>query len=319
MHQFSIITPTYNRSYFLQNVYHSLCLQEGIDFEWIIVDDGSTDNTKEIVDCFNEKILLKYVYQNNAGKPTAMNTGIRMADSYISVSFDSDDIFYPDALKTVWSYFDFNTKKFENDCVCLSGLCQYENGDIIGNKFPNDYYVSDHIRYRLNKNIRGDKQEFILTKILKEYSFPLFQNEKNIAPGIIMTRISFLYSTLYVNKILATKQFLQGGLSTQNYWFMYPKGSEIFYNESSVPPFKLGLQIYNSGQYIFFSKMIKRENIYSNALNKRIFPLGLIAYFLYSIKVLFKRIRLFQILNNIIKSIIFKIFRIKNNYKVFNT
>ena len=317
MHQFSIITPSYNRAAYLPRIYDSLCQQKDIDFEWVIIHDGSTDNTRGVVSEFPKIFEIKYAYQNNAGKPSAMNLGTQMANSYISVSFDSDDILCRDVLKTVWSYFDINTGKFEHDCVCISGLCKYENGDIIGKIFPYDYYISDHIRYRHNKGLRGDKLEFVLTSVLKNYPFPIFNNEKNIAPGILMIRMALSHKTLYINHVFAEKQFLPGGLSTQNYWFVYTLGSELYYNEASIPPYKLLLQIMHSGKYIYFAKFNGKKNIYLNALNKHIFPLGIFYYFIFIIKLFLKKFIIMQKINDLIKIIFIKIFSRPNNYKVF--
>jgi len=288
MYQFSIVTPTFNRATYLPRIYDCLCKQRNVDLEWIIVDDGSTDNTKEVVSGFEKKFEIKYVHKKNAGKPAAMNYGTQIANSHILVSLDDDDILCPGALKTVWDYFDIKTGKFCHDCICLSGLCQYENGDIIGKKFPHDYFISDYIRYIKNKKIIGDKSEFYVTNIIKKYPFPVFENEKNIAPSIIVIRIALTYKTLYLNRILQEKQFLQGGLSTQNYWLMYPFSSELYYNEASTPPFRLRLQIKHSAKYIFFAKLNKRRHIYKKAENKLLFPLGFLVYHIFLLRRFFK-------------------------------
>lgn len=303
MHQFSIITPTFNRAKYLPGIYDCLCQQGDIDFEWIIVDDGSSDNTKETAANFNKAFEIKYVYQENSGKPTAVNTGIQMADSYISIYFDSDDIFCKDVLKTVWNYFDFKTGKFERDCVGVTGLCQYNNGEIIGRMFPHDYYISDPIRYLLNKNLHFDTCDFYLTEILRKYLYPTFKNEKNISPSIVWNRIALVYKTIFVNKIFAEKQYLPGGLSTQNYEIMYPLGAELLHNESSTPPFNLKLQVRHSARYIFFAKKNNKKRIFLCAKNKIIFPLGLCGYYWDHIKTILKKIRFFNKINDIFKSL----------------
>jgi len=284
MRQFSIITPTFNRAKYLSRVYDSLCQQGDVDFEWVIVDDGSIDNTREVVSKFENKFKIRYVYKENAGKPAAMNYGAQVADGLILVSLDDDDVLCPNTLETVWSYFDVKTGRFEHGCVCVSGLSQYENGDIIGQKFPNDYFVSDYIRYIKNMNITGDKCEFFLTEIYKKHPFPILKNEKQIAEGIMYIRISLSHKTLYVNRIFQEKQFLEGGLSMQNYWHLYPLSSELYYNETSCPPFSLKLQIKHSAKYIFFAKINHEKHVYKKAYNRRIFPLGILAYCMFSVK-----------------------------------
>ena len=289
MHQFSIITPTFNRAKYLPRVYDSLCQQNNVDFEWIIVDDGSTDATKEVVDNFNNTFEIKYFYQENKGKPSAVNAGIQMADSYISNYFDSDDIFCSNIFETIWNIFDIKTGKFKYNCVCVTGLCQYDTGEIIGKKFPHDYYVSDPIRYLDNKNFKFDTCDFFLTDIFKKYPYPIFENEKNVSPSIVWNRIALKHKTIFVNQIFAEKQFLPGGLSTQNYDLMYPLGAELFHNEASIPPFSFRLQIKHSGRYIFFAKMNKKKQIYYNAKNRIIFPLGLFYYYWRRIKSFLKK------------------------------
>ncbi|MCL1927429.1 MAG: glycosyltransferase family 2 protein [Treponema sp.] len=309
MHQFSIITPTYNRVKYLPRIYDSLLQQNDVDFEWIIVDDGSSDNTKEVVEKFKKTFKIKYYYQENRGKPSAVNAGIQMADSYISTYFDSDDKFCPNILKTIWKYFDAKTKKFEHECVCVTGLCQYDDGELIGRKFPHDYYVSDPIRYLDNKNHKSDSSEFFLTAILKEYPYPVFENEKNVSPSIVWNRIALAYKTIFVNIIFIEKQFLPDGLSTQNYDLMYPIGAEIFHNEASIPPFRLKLQIHHSARYIFFARMNKKKNIFNNAKNKLVFPLGICGFFWNKFKTFLKKFGVFHSLNNFLIKI-----KIKKGY-----
>ena len=305
MHQFSILTPTFNRAKYLPKLYECLCKQDNVDFEWIIVDDGSTDNTKEIVSGFEKIFPIKYHYQQNTGKPSAMNAGIRLADSYITlVSLDDEDSLIPNALKTAWSFFDSKTGRFNHDCASLSGLCQYENGTIIGKEFPQNNFTSDYINYIKNKNITGDKCVFYVSDVLKNYSYPIFENEKNIAPSILHIKIALTYKTLFINQILQEKQFLLGGLSSKNYWLMYPLGSELYYNEASIPPFSLKLQIKHSGEYIFYAKINKRKTIFRHAKNKKIFPLGLLAYLFFCIKRFFKKSKFLQKINDDLKKTI---------------
>jgi len=302
MHQFSIITPAFNRAKYLPRIYNCLCQQGDADFEWIIVDDGSTDETKQIISSFKKTFELKYAYQENAGKPTAMNHGLQMADSYISISLDSDDILYPHVLKNVWNCFDTKTGRFEQDCVCIAGLCQYERGNIVGKKFPSDNFISDHIRCIKNRNIIGDKCLFYVTEILRRHPYPILKGEKHIAPGIVHTRIALQHKTMYVNQVFIEKQFLHDGLSAKNYWVLNPQGAELYYNETSVPPFRFSLQIRHSGEYIFFARMNRRKNIFFNSKNKPVFPLGILAYFIHCIKDFLKSFKSLRKINTIIKA-----------------
>ena len=318
MHQFSIITPTFNRAKYLTKVYNSLCQQDNVDLEWVILDDGSSDGTFDLISKFEKKFEIKYKFQENAGKPSAMNSAMQLLNSKITlVSLDSEDALIPNALSAIWNYYDNETGFFRDNCACVSGLCQYENGSIIGKKFPHDYYVSDYIRYIKNNKLTGDKCEFYITDIYKKYSFPIFTNEKNIAPSIVHMRIALNYKTLYLNQVFQEKEFLQGGLSTKNYWIMYPLGSELYYNEASVHPFKLKLRIKHSGEYIFYAKMNRRNEIFKNAMNKSIFPLGAMYFTILKSKYLLKKIPLLVKINSTIKKIFAK--NNRNNSKIITS
>ena len=93
MKHLTIFTPTYNRAYILNKLYESLCVQTCQDFEWLIVDDGSTDNTKELVDTWmgEGRIAIRYVYQQNGGKQRAFNKAVALTNSELFVCIDSDD------------------------------------------------------------------------------------------------------------------------------------------------------------------------------------------------------------------------------------
>ncbi|GHT82373.1 sugar transferase [Spirochaetia bacterium] len=279
-YKFSVITPTYNRGAYLRQIYECLIQQSEKDFEWIIVDDGSTDETKYIIDQFNKDIEIKYIYQENAGKPSAVNKGVQLADSLISVILDSDDILLPDILEIVYGY--YSSTGFEG-CASVSGLSIDRNGEIVGDKFPQDYFVSDHITCW--RNMRGDKCDFFLTAILKQYLFPIFNNERFITETVVWNRMAMDYKTLYVNKIFLIKEYLEGGLSSKNNTLFIdnPLGTELYYNESSINRFRFKQQIIHSARYIKFAKINHKNNIFGHAKNKIIFPIGLIVYYLRSI------------------------------------
>ena len=261
MRQFSIITPTYNRAKYLPAIFEFLKEQGEVDLEWIIIDDGSQDNTKDIVSDFNGPFNIKYYYQHNSGKPKASNKGIELANSHICLIHDDDDSLLPKILPQVWQYYDPSSGTFHNNCVCLSGLCIYDDGEIIGYKFPFDYYISDSIEYRYNKNIIGDKCDFYLTSVLKEYPFPILNNEKFISESIIWNRIALKYKTIYINTIFQKKVFLKGGLSDQPIWENNPYGSELFFNEATNRRFSLFIRFKHYAKYIQFAKINKKNII----------------------------------------------------------
>ena len=109
----TIITPTYNRENTLKNAYHSLLDQTNKDFEWLIIDDGSKDNTKKLVKEFikENKITITYHYKENGGKHTALNEGIKKAKGDYILILDSDDTLTKDAVHLVLT----SWKKYANN------------------------------------------------------------------------------------------------------------------------------------------------------------------------------------------------------------
>ena len=108
----TVFTPTYNRAYIIKNLFNSLKNQTFQNFEWIIVDDGSTDNTEEVVkEWLNESLFFKIKYhkQKNGGKHTAINKGLELASGDVFFIIDSDDYITNDALFKINSFTNFST------------------------------------------------------------------------------------------------------------------------------------------------------------------------------------------------------------------
>lgn len=210
----TIITPTFNRSSNLNFCYESLVKQTCKNFNWIIVDDGSTDDTKEVVDKFCEENLIdiKYFYKKNGGKHTALNLAVDKTNSELVMVLDSDDILTSDAVKTILEYH----RKYKNN---NSNICGYSflrvdmNGQIIG-KFGKELEeIDDFINMRINKKITGDKCEVFYTKILKEYPFPIFENEKFLGENVIWMKLALKYRMVFINIPIYKCEYLDGGLT----------------------------------------------------------------------------------------------------------
>ncbi|WP_191966148.1 glycosyltransferase family 2 protein [Oryzomonas japonica] len=256
MHKFSIITAVYNRAHLLQNVYQSIVKQSITDVEWIVVDDGSEDNCREVVKSFKSSFPIIYLHQKNAGKHAALNRGITKSNSFFTVIIDSDDVLYnDDTLETVWNLNnELNLKKM--NCSSISGLCLDRKLEVIGNTFPlrkdNSFIVSDHINMRFNKNISGDKCEFFLTDVLKRYPFPLLKDEKFLTEAVVWNRIAHDYKTVYVNIPFKLVEYLQDGLSSKIdlLFTNNMRGYMLYFNEGSIRPFKIKLRLLHAMNYI---------------------------------------------------------------------
>lgn len=223
----TVFTPAYNRAYTLERLYNSLVNQTCFDFEWLIVDDGSTDNTKELVDGFlenNNQFSIRYFFQNNSGKHVAINKGVDLANGYLFLIVDSDDYLIDTAIEKIikWE----STIKDKYNYAGVSGNKGYANGEMIGDTFR-DKFVDATSLEREKYSIIGDKSEVFYTNVLKQYPFPVYDGEKFITETVVWYKIAAEgYKIRWFNEIIYIAEYLDDGLSF-DYTKLYannPKG-----------------------------------------------------------------------------------------------
>lgn len=214
----TIVTPTYNRSSFLSRLYASLCQQTSMNFEWLIVDDGSTDETERIVNSqfstHNSQFRLKYIKKSNGGKHTALNVAFGMVKTELLFIVDSDDVLTPDAVETIerdWS--DAKKLRTKRRLCGIGYLRGYASDKVIGDEYSQDHFVSDFIEERYNRGTDGDKAEVWVTDCLRGFRFPEYEGEKFISESVAWIWLAERYDMLFVNKIIYITEYLQGGLS----------------------------------------------------------------------------------------------------------
>ena len=190
----TVFTPTYNRGYCIENLYQSLVRQTYKDFEWLVIDDGSTDNTEEIFQKLMQenKIKITYIKQKNGGQHRALNKAIKKATSEILMIVDSDDDLTPDAL--YWIDYYERTIKDKTQYAGVSGLRQYRDGRIIGTFYSKknvEYIDATNLeRFKYNILLR-DKAEAYYTDVLKKYyPIPEFVEENDVEKGVLWNRIA---------------------------------------------------------------------------------------------------------------------------------
>lgn len=209
----TILTPTYNRAYAIKKLYNSLINQTASNFEWLIVDDGSIDNTKKIIEeCINENIIkIDYIYQKNGGKHRALNNGIRKINTEMIFIVDSDDYLKNDAIETI----NFYHKKYGKDkSICgYSFLRCFEDGSINGPEYKKDEFRSDYMTYRINQKVWGDKAEVFYSEILKKYPFLEVEGEKFLVESYVWAKIALDYDCIYINKPIYVGNYLDDGLT----------------------------------------------------------------------------------------------------------
>lgn len=207
----TVFTPTYNRANTLGKLYESLTGQTNTAFEWLIIDDGSQDDTEAVVKTFqaDAPFKIKYMKKENGGKHTALNVAFKEIDTKYTFIVDSDDFLTEDAVQTIYEKDKIVT---ENNLAGMSFLRGYNEKTVIGMPFPEgDIFNGIDIQFR--HKIRGDKAEVWRTDILKRYEFPVFDGERFQGENYVWWKIALEYDMLYINKIVYITEYLTGGLS----------------------------------------------------------------------------------------------------------
>jgi glycosyltransferase involved in cell wall biosynthesis len=209
----TIITPTYNRVKTLSRLYTSLEKQSQKNFEWLIVDDGSTDTTKSFIDNILIKSTLKirYIYKNNGGKHTAINEGIKNIHTPLTFIVDSDDYLTRDAVETI--YKKWSAYKSDASIGSFWYLQSDSSGNIIGDEFPTKEFISNYTEVMINSGIKGDKKSVYVTQLRKEFPFPEYEDERFIGEGIIHKQIGDRHKSVFINKVIYKCEYLDDGLS----------------------------------------------------------------------------------------------------------
>lgn len=207
----TIFTPAYNRAYTLPTLYESLLEQTCKDFIWIIVNDGSSDNTDKVVSEWlrDNKVNIIYQEQTNQGKMSAHNTGVTMCTTEYFVCVDSDDYLVPDAVEYIYSQLDKCESKQYAGLVAYKGT---DSNTPIGNEFPTGLYdKSLSGLYQLG--FKGDTTLVFKTSVLQKYPFPVLDGEKFISEAYVYDQIDRSYTLILSPKVITICEYLPDGLT----------------------------------------------------------------------------------------------------------
>jgi len=272
---FSVITPTYNRSEKLKNCFLSLQKQTFSNFEWLIIDDGSIDETKALVDKWKNKLNIQYFYQENSGKPSAVNKGIINSKGKYFVVLDSDDIPVPDAFEKIIYYL----KESSDQTIAVGFLTQDSNGKIIGTDFPMDIWNSSILEAYSKFNIQGDKWLAFKTIIAKNFLFPIYENEKLVPEGLVFNRMARTgFKIDFINIPLLIHEYQSDGITMNinKIRIENPIGFFSYYFENII-----------SNEFIFNKYYLKKSVAMLYLLtNKSIHPLKVFIFLVLSLPLL---------------------------------
>lgn len=213
MKKITILTPAYNRAHTLPILYESLLKQTVDDFEWLLVDDGSTDETQKLAESWKKegRLAMQYLHKSNGGKHTALNEGIRRITSELTFVVDSDDWLPEDAVEIILKYHE----KYRG----TKGLCGYSflrfypDGRVNDSLYPKDEWIDTYVNARINAGIAGDKAEVFYTEILKQYPFPVYEGEKFVPEDLIWVQMSGPWKMVHISQCVYISDYLEGGLT----------------------------------------------------------------------------------------------------------
>lgn len=222
----TIFTPAYNRAHTIGRTYESLCCQTCRDFEWLVIDDGSTDNTRQLVEGWIAEgiIPIRYIYQENRGMHGAHNTAYKNIHTELNTCIDSDDWMPNDAVEKIVSFW----KKYGSENVAgIIGLDATADGEIIGDRFPNGIQKTTLRGFHEKLKGIGDKKLVYRTAVINQIpEYPLFEGEHYVGLIYKYHLVDEHYPLLVANDVYVIVDYQDDG-SSRGMWRQYwnnPKG-----------------------------------------------------------------------------------------------
>ena len=295
MNLITVFTPTYNRAYCLHKCYESMQRQTCKAFDWLIIDDGSTDNTQELVESWIRacpEFNIRYIYKENGGMHTGYNTAYELIETELSMNVDSDDFLTDTAIEDILTYWNTNRR---DDVGGIYALDCYENGEIIGLSFPEDLkefrgWGYKTVFYEVNGKKKqfhnqGDKKFIGVTSAIRKYPpIPVFEEEKYHSLYYKQHLIERDFSILIFNRPVCVVEYMPDS-STNHMYFAYVKNPKGFCNERRfvmkyAPTFKLKFSA--AIHYVAESILARDNHLLKNSTNKPITilatPFGVVLY-----------------------------------------
>lgn len=210
MPYFTVFIPTYNRGYCIEEALASCAASSFKDFELIVIDDGSVDDTAERVRSFmdSSELDIRYAYQENLGKHVAFNHAVQLAKGKFFLTLDSDDSLIQDGLQALYDF-----------CLAIEPLLQFasvefrcEESGVASSAYPEPYLDSSYVERRLVCSSRGEKRSAYRLAVLKDFPYPVFEGERYCRPGLIDIRMAKKYKTRFCNVVVINAGHFPDGI-----------------------------------------------------------------------------------------------------------
>ncbi len=223
MARLTVFTPTYNRRELLYRCFESLQRQSSTDFLWLIIDDGSTDDTDKAViqwQAQGNPFEIRYKYKDNGGLHTAYNTAIELLDTELAMCLDSDDFLPDNAVNRIINFWQENGAEYY---AGIAGLDYSINGKLISDPILAVKSINlIDIAIGKNKNSGGDRKYIVRSELYKQVApMPVYMGEKNFNPHYMHLQISKHYDFLVLNENLCFVQYQPAGMSNSIFWQYY--------------------------------------------------------------------------------------------------
>lgn len=282
----TVFTPTYNRAYVLDRLYESLLRQTDKRFEWIIVDDGSTDNTKELAKSWmaEKKVPIRYYYQENAGKMQAHNKGTELAQYELFCCVDSDDYLTDNTMEKVLTCWE--QKKNDKEIIGLLNLRFTAKGSAVSsgnlkNVVGRTCTLLDAYR---KYGLAGDTMLIYRTEVIRQHQFPKFKGEKFVPESYLYDQLD-QDGKLYVQgEKLYVCEYLPDGYTASIHSINKnnPRGYEGYIIQRLSLDKRRKDKIEDTIRYIAIKIVMKNRGLFSDAVYKfltfLLYPLGILCY-----------------------------------------
>lgn len=262
----TIFTPVYNRAKTLVRLYESLKQQTNQSFIWVIVNDGSIDNTEELVNQWIKENLIEieYFYQDNSGKPIAHNVGVQKTKTELFTCVDSDDYLKNDAVEKLISC--WNQKK-NNNSIGILAYKEKEQGEVI-TQFKNDKMAEGTLREFYDSGLRGDTFLVYRSDVIKKYEFPKYEEEKFVPEAYLYDLMDQEGKLILLKESLYIAEYLEDGYTANMAILLYrnQKGYFTYINQRLKFDTTLRQKCSDTIRYLGMAIAHSKKNIISNAV-----------------------------------------------------
>ena len=234
-YRITVFTPTYNRAYILENLYRSLQRQGYTDFEWLVVDDGSSDGTDKLFDAWQKEdnpFPIRYVHQENGGKCRAINHGLELARGELFFTVDSDDYLTDDALEKV--------DRWEKELPRDGNFCGFVGNMSTGAEPPPDTLLPggflDGTSLDRYNCVKGERAFIFYTQIHRSYPYPVFPGETFMTESVSWDQMANDgYRLRFYNEVLTIYEYQSEGLTNSGYdlFLRNPRGTGLWFRQKA--------------------------------------------------------------------------------------